>query len=1085
MRRLAMGSFVGLVLALVVVGSVGSGFVASGSPAVAPTAGAAAAVVGSGPALTHGDLVVGPNQTVTIQPTLGGHTYFQGGNITVEAGGTLNIRNVTLSFAEFVSNTGTAQSRLAHIDRFDDAGTVNLENATITTDVAALNAYAKLTVNITGTFTAWASTLAFPGWVTVYGSGAVLTLNQSEVTANPAVRGLLEPSAILGDTEYAPAISDLAGGVVNLFGSTVTDTYANNLLLNGLPSTAPLAQANVAVPGSANALSTPNDSANLTRDWLYPAGPATGEVQVWYNDSNATLATSAQVNVTYQGHFFPLGPVVFKNATSGGYAAVNFTPALTQAIDAAGMLSYLNSTGSFGAPRAIGVAFQNATGPAVTASTVALILIPAPSYNLVVSGSGSTLNAVDSTLNLTWNAPPATPWSTVAPVPWASNHLVLTDGASANLANVSIPSPIPGVFSTSAIDPDASSHVTLYRWASFRLTGRGGTVPIYGAQVAAYYAYATDQANNATANAANDLATAVPSIWSYVQYVDREAGLPAYGTSGSAGMTSLLLASSTLNGSSLPDGNFLGTYHIGIVLPIPTNNSRWFNWSVSPYPLGVALGTAGYGAPDQGPNQAFPQYYAAAAVESAPVVTVGGAPAPNGVRIGQEISINTTITSTGPAPITSLAAELLWNATTPVATYVSNDVPLAAEGTTFSFPMAWTVVDNITGLHGAAFTQPFTVALVWNPGNATGIAGAVNASVPVVIRPSEVSIVATSALPSRLNAQTTYEATFSLAYNGSRAAIVYLWATPASGGSRIDVGAESSTAGSFTLAWGASQLVAGTAYTFQFEATYNGVDAYYNFSGTYAVPATSSHGNFLTETFLHLPIWIWLVIAIAIVAAVGVVLWLLRRGAAGKVVECGECGNLIPEDATVCPKCGAEFESELVRCSRCSSTIPAKAAICPECAAVLLGGAGEAGEAAERQGYQDFTEKYRAEAKRELGDNFNEGSFWDWWKRQPTYVPYNQWKLQQGQGTIRAGMSEPPAAAEPPTPSPAPAAPAGSGGSSPTGAAPERPTPSADAAPGATPPAAAPTAGFRACPSCGKEIPADYLICPFCSAVVQ
>ncbi|EQD54532.1 hypothetical protein B2A_05980, partial [mine drainage metagenome] len=381
----------------------------------------------------------------------------------------------------------------------------------------------------------------------------------------------------------------------------------------------------------------------------------------------------------------------------------------------------------------------------------------------------------------------------------------------------------------------------------------------------------------------------------------------------------------------------------------------------------------------------------------------------------------------------------------------------------------------------------FTIAVEWNPGNATGIAGALNDSIPILVRPSQVSILGTSGLPSRLSAQSPYVATFSLAYNGSQSAIVYLWATPASGGARVEAGAESTLAGNFTLNWGASQLVPGTAYVFAFEAVYNGVDAFYNYSGTYSVPATTSPSSFVTQVFFHLPLWIWLVIVAAAIAVVAGVLWFLRRTAAGKLVECGECGNLIPEDATVCPKCGAEFESELVRCSRCSSTIPAKSTICPECAAVLLGGAGEVGEAAERQGYQDFTEKPRAEAKRELGDNFNEGSFWDWWKRQPTYVPYNQWKLQQGQGTPRTGMTEPPAAtsgeAQPPA-----RPPTGGGGSPttppPTAPAPPVPAPAPEAA-AAPATGGAPPAGFKACPGCGKEIPADYLICPFCSSVVQ
>ena len=43
------------------------------------------------------------------------------------------------------------------------------------------------------------------------------------------------------------------------------------------------------------------------------------------------------------------------------------------------------------------------------------------------------------------------------------------------------------------------------------------------------------------------------------------------------------------------------------------------------------------------------------------------------------------------------------------------------------------------------------------------------------------------------------------------------------------------------------------------------------------------------------------------------------------------------------------------------------------------------------------------------------------------------------------------------------------------------PTPGAPAAP----PPAPVGAGLKACPSCGKEIPTEYLVCPFCNAVTS
>ena len=327
-----------------------------------------------------------------------------------------------------------------------------------------------------------------------------------------------------------------------------------------------------------------------------------------------------------------------------------------------------------------------------------------------------------------------------------------------------------------------------------------------------------------------------------------------------------------------------------------------------------------------------------------------------------------------------------------------------------------------------------------------------------------------------------------LAYNGSQTAVITLTATPVGGGQAVEIAAGVGLSGTnFSIAWFALQplLVPGTTYTLTATATYNSRSTNDSNFATFTVPPTpSSSTNFFLQTFLGLPLWVWLAIAAAAAIAIVLFLFVVRRKAAGKLVECGECGNLIPEDATICPKCGAEFESDLIRCSRCASTIPANSKSCPECAAQLLGTPGEAESDPEKQAYADFTEKYRAEAKRELGDNYSEGAFWDWWKRQPTYTPFSQWSLQQGQGTARAGMTAPPAGTET-TPEAEPGAKPpkdGAGWVEGPRAKAAAPTP---AAPTTTAPAAPAGAGLKACPSCGKEIPAESLVCPFCNAVTS
>jgi len=74
-----------------------------------------------------------------------------------------------------------------------------------------------------------------------------------------------------------------------------------------------------------------------------------------------------------------------------------------------------------------------------------------------------------------------------------------------------------------------------------------------------------------------------------------------------------------------------------------------------------------------------------------------------------------------------------------------------------------------------------------------------------------------------------------------------------------------------------------------------------------------------------------IIVVIVIVAAVAGIFLYLRMKTWGTMVECGECGAFIPENATKCPKCGTEFETEVVKCSECDAWIPALATECPKC----------------------------------------------------------------------------------------------------------------------------------------------------------
>jgi hypothetical protein len=286
-----------------------------------------------------------------IRPSAAGSTYYQGGNITVEAGGTLNVTNVTLSFAQYVSVNGTPEQRLSHIYRFVDEGTVNFYHANLTTDVNVINAYAKLNFSVMGVLSARESTFAFPGWFYIDGSAAKVTLNASAITGNAAVVALggLEPTPIWGDTLWAPTVTVLGGAHLTLFASTVAETYADPLSFLGYPRPLPLSSHGgmLTVAGLSSTLNTSNSPESLAQDWSYPnAGAVSGTVRVNYTDSNPATNTVATIAVSYGGSVYTVGGVTFLNDSSASLLAA-LPASLLSNITSRGMLQYLNYTGAF------------------------------------------------------------------------------------------------------------------------------------------------------------------------------------------------------------------------------------------------------------------------------------------------------------------------------------------------------------------------------------------------------------------------------------------------------------------------------------------------------------------------------------------------------------------------------------------------------------------------------------------------------------------------------------------------------------------------------------------------------------------
>src|SRR5205809_611920 len=156
---------------------------------------------------------------------------------------------------------------------------------------------------------------------------------------------------------------------------------------------------------------------------------------------------------------------------------------------------------------------------------------------------------------------------------------------------------------------------------------------------------------------------------------------------------------------------------------------------------------------------------------------------------------------------------------------------------------------------------------------------------------------------------------------------------------------------------------------------------------------------FLNQTvpILGLPYWLFFIILAAAAAAViGVTLYWKVYGL-GKMVECGECGAFIPEDATSCPKCGVEFEKDMAKCSNCQAWIPVDVKQCPECGVEFATGQVEMADYQEkmRLQYDEVVTKFKEEASRQLGRALSDREFQEWWRKQPTFVTFEDWLREE------------------------------------------------------------------------------------------
>ncbi len=87
-----------------------------------------------------------------------------------------------------------------------------------------------------------------------------------------------------------------------------------------------------------------------------------------------------------------------------------------------------------------------------------------------------------------------------------------------------------------------------------------------------------------------------------------------------------------------------------------------------------------------------------------------------------------------------------------------------------------------------------------------------------------------------------------------------------------------------------------------------------------------------------LPIWAIIIVVLIILVVIGLAGYLYISGRNKEDIEetheefeCPECHNIVSDNDTVCPNCGAEFEEEAYKCPKCSAMLEPEDDTCSEC----------------------------------------------------------------------------------------------------------------------------------------------------------
>ncbi|MGC8663701.1 MAG: CARDB domain-containing protein [Thermoplasmata archaeon] len=167
---------------------------------------------------------------------------------------------------------------------------------------------------------------------------------------------------------------------------------------------------------------------------------------------------------------------------------------------------------------------------------------------------------------------------------------------------------------------------------------------------------------------------------------------------------------------------------------------------------------------------------------------------------------------------------------------------------------------------------------------------------------------------------------------------------------------------------------------------------YYSYLGQQSSQSISSPINVQGQGLI--PLWLLIVLVIVlIVVGLFVYSFIKFKKVEKNLMVCGNCGSLISADSQKCPVCGVVFEKENVKCGNCGSWIKKDAKFCPVCGTLYMDVSDPDYEKYSklRNEYLLDTQKYREEAKRELGDKYTDEEFYKWWNTKPEFITFEKW----------------------------------------------------------------------------------------------